>query len=492
MQLQTTTGATARDYLDQRGLRAETIRHFRLGFAPDDRQALMKALGGHGVEMKDMIAAGLVVKNDRGEHYSRFRGRIMFPITTPRAQVIAFGGRIMDAQANPNAPKYLNSPETELFHKGEQLYHYGEARQAAQKEALVVCEGYMDVIALHQAGHHAAVAPLGTAMTESQLRLCWAACDTPVLALDGDAAGVRAMQRAADVALPMLQPGKSLKILTLPAGEDPDTLVRSGGLGAWNRALAASQDLAQLLWQRIAELPDGSPEQRAAMDQSAEALCERIAHSGVQQHYRDFFRDRLREMRRPVFQPGGSGRTPQRSGSKTGPMRLPPLPDPQNNHAMQERISMHLLGLFCIAPSLLAHADSEHVLMHSPLPAPWQKVADHLLHWSAAQPDLKAAGLADALQLSLQNTLGADLWQRFAGAWLPRHSPDNTQHADMLYRQLMQRWQHRAMLMEYQAFQREHAGKMDEETYRRLQALQQQLRLSEQSAAAMPDAWMTE
>ncbi len=483
MQLQTTGGHRARTYLEQRGLSAETIQQFRLGFAPDDRQAIVKALAGHGVEVPDMVAAGLLAKNDRGETYSRFRGRIMFPITTPRGDVIAFGGRILDSNANPNAPKYLNSPETEVFHKGEQLYHYGPARHAAQEQALVICEGYMDVIALAQAGYHASVAPLGTAMTETQLRLCWAASDTPVLALDGDAAGERAMTRAADLALPMLQPSKSLKILTLPKGEDPDSFVKSQGLRAWRQAVEGARDLSELLWDRIAALPAQSPEQRAAQDQAADHLAQQIAHSGVQQHYRSYLRDRLRDAR------WQQGTTRKKTETRSAP-RLPSLPDPQNTQALQQRVTLYFMGLCCACPALLAEAQSEHILTHTPLPAPWHAMGDWLLHWAAAQEDLHGEDMADSLKTALASRTGSTGWELFQRTYLPTAS--DPEHLQLLAKQLGQRWQYYAMLQEYQAFQRQVGTQMDDAAYRRMQALQREVLHFQQAAGALPDAWMQE
>jgi DNA primase catalytic core len=232
-------GAKARGYLADRGLDPATQLKFRLGYAPPERFALKEHLGSHGVPVEDMIEAGLLVHGDDiPVPYDRFRDRVMFPITDWRGRLIAFGGRALykDAPA-----KYLNSPETPLFHKGGTLYNIAAARQAAHEGAqVVVVEGYVDVIAMVTAGFPAAVAPLGTALTEDQLGLLWKMADEPVLCFDGDKAGVRAAYRAVDLAMPRLKPGKSLKFALLPEGQDPDDLLRSAGREAVNDVIAAA------------------------------------------------------------------------------------------------------------------------------------------------------------------------------------------------------------------------------------------------------------
>src|SRR5690606_5547676 len=230
-QLQSAAGARARAYLRDRGLTGKTIETFRLGYAHDSRNALKEHLAGKGVSKEQIEACGLVVNGEGiAVSYDRFRDRIMFPILSSREKVIAFGGRAMA----PDAPaKYLNSNETELFHKGQVLYNFTRARRAAQGRAggqdsptIIAVEGYMDVIALYQAGVENAVAPLGTALTENQLDLLWRMSSEPILCFDGDGAGTRAANRVADLALPFLKPGRSVRFALLPDGKDPDDLVR--------------------------------------------------------------------------------------------------------------------------------------------------------------------------------------------------------------------------------------------------------------------------
>jgi len=235
--------------------------------------------------LDDAIAAGLVIRPDDGSApYDRFRGRLMFPIRDPRGRCIAFGGRALSPEARA---KYLNSPETELFHKGRVLFNQGPAREAAGRTGkLIVAEGYMDVIALARAGLDHAVAPLGTAITEEQLRLFWRIAPEPIIALDGDAAGVRAAWRLVDLALPLLEPGKSLRFCLLPEGQDPDDLIRSGGREGMQRALEGVVSLIEMLWRReVAVEPLDTPERKAALDQRLRKALGLIADQTVRNHY---------------------------------------------------------------------------------------------------------------------------------------------------------------------------------------------------------------
>ena len=260
-------GAKARGYLADRGIEPKTQLRFRIGYAPPDRFALKEHLGGQGISTEDMIEAGLLVSGeDIPVPYDRFRDRVMFPITDLRGRVIAFGGRALEKDA---PAKYLNSPETPLFHKGATLYNGAAARQAAHQGApIIVAEGYVDVIALVTAGYEGAVAPLGTALTEEQLALIWKMTDEPVLCFDGDGAGRRAAYRAVDLALPHIKPGKTIRFALLPEGQDPDDLVRSGGREAISEVIGAARPLADMLWQRETEAGGfDTPERRAGLDQ---------------------------------------------------------------------------------------------------------------------------------------------------------------------------------------------------------------------------------
>ena len=301
--------ASVRDYLRGRGLSPETAARFELGYAPPDRHHLAAMFGEKGL-VDEAVDVGLLIRpDDGGKPYDRFRGRLMFPIRDTRGRCIAFGGRAMSEQARA---KYLNSPETGLFHKGRTLYNHGPAREAAGKSGvLIVAEGYMDVIALAQAGFDHAVAPLGTAITEEQLGLMWRIADEPVVALDGDAAGLRAAERLVDLALPLLAPGKSLRFCLLPEGRDPDDLIRAGGPAAMRDLLDQAVPLIELLWRRETgrEVLD-TPERRAALDQRLRAALGRIGDAGVRNHYAAEIKTR----RAVLFQPAGPTRAAGRDG----------------------------------------------------------------------------------------------------------------------------------------------------------------------------------
>ena len=309
MQLSTGPAMVARDYLVGRGLNDAALDKWQVGFAPDNRRACVGHLSGKGVPLDLIVGAGLAAfPEGGGEAYDRFRGRIIFPIRDARGRAIALGGRAMD----PNArAKYLNSPETELFDKGRSLYNHGPARTAAGKgQPLIVAEGYMDVIALGEAGFEACVAPLGTAITEDQLHLMWRIAPEPIIALDGDTAGLRAAMRLIDIALPLLEAGRSLRFCIMPPGQDPDDVVRAGGAAAMQKLLDRAIPLVTLLWQRETEdrVLD-SPERKAGLDKSLREAIRKIADPSVRAHYAD----EIKRLRWELF-----GKRPAKAGAKRG------------------------------------------------------------------------------------------------------------------------------------------------------------------------------
>jgi DNA primase len=309
LQLGTARAAQARDYLDRRGLAAATRDRFEIGYAPDGRTALFEHLTGKGFARDKLVEAGLVGRPDGGgSAYDRFRNRIVFPIRDQRGRCIAFGAR---AIAAGQEPKYLNSPDTALFDKGRTLYNVGPARAAAGKAGTVlVAEGYMDVIALAQAGLDHAVAPLGTAITEAQLELIWKLAAEPVVALDGDAAGLNAAQRLIDLALPLLGPARSLRFVLLPPGQDPDDVVRDGGAAAMQALLAASQPIVELIWTReTAGQSFDSPERRAALGARLRAHVGRIADPALRTHWERDVQARLRALFAPAAVAPGARET---------------------------------------------------------------------------------------------------------------------------------------------------------------------------------------
>jgi DNA primase len=314
-------GARARGYLADRAMSPAAQLQFRIGYAPAERFALKEYLGAQGIPVEDMVEAGLLVAGDDiPVPYDKFRDRVMFPITDLRNRVIAFGGRALEKDV---AAKYMNSPETPLFHKGDNLYNLSAARQAAHNGSpLVVVEGYVDVIAMVGAGFGATVAPLGTALTENQLALLWKMADEPILCFDGDKAGQKAAWRAADLALPQLKPGKSLRFALLPEGQDPDDLARSGGRIAIEEVIGAARGLADVIWSR--EIEGGSfatPERRAALEMRINELTNSIRDEVLRRYYRQDLAERLQRTFAPEGGRGGYGKGNfrGRAGGESGP-----------------------------------------------------------------------------------------------------------------------------------------------------------------------------
>mgnify|MGYP001385991926 CR=1 FL=1 len=293
-ELRADSGAAASMYLKGRGLKPETIEGFQLGYAPESRSALKTALLAKDISEAMLVTAGLLIEPEGGgASYDRFRNRVMFPIQDRRGRVIAFGGRALgEAQA-----KYLNSPDTPVFHKGAVLYGMHLARSVARKSGRIIAvEGYMDVIALHQGGLTEAVAPLGTALTELQMEEMWRLVDTPILCFDGDVAGRKAASRAAERALPRLKSGKSLFFAALPLGQDPDSLIGEGGKPAIEEVLAGAEPLSEELW-KIAGGGEKlmTPESRAALNRRLNGYLEQIPDDDLKFYFRRHYKNRLFE-----------------------------------------------------------------------------------------------------------------------------------------------------------------------------------------------------
>lgn len=301
-------GAEAHAYLMRRGLSDATLDHYGIGFAPDSRSGLKDYLNGLGIKIPQMIEAGLLIGGeDIREPYDRFRNRVMFPIEDARGRVIAFGGRALD----PNAKaKYMNSPETPLFHKGRVLYNLARARKPAYDRGTVIAvEGYMDVVALGQAGITNGVAPLGTALTEDQIGLLWRMAPEPILCFDGDKAGLRAAYRAVERVLPLLRPGHSLRFALLPEGQDPDDLVRDRGPDAMEAVLDAAKPLVDMVWDK--EVSSGTwdtPERKAQLQTNVGAALNEIQDPTVKGFYRDALKAKLDKLLRPHEGRGGDSR----------------------------------------------------------------------------------------------------------------------------------------------------------------------------------------
>lgn len=407
LQLQSEAGRAAVDYLKSRGVAGEAAARFRLGFAPDRRTALRDHLLKEGFQAELLSEAGLIGEPEGGgETFDRFRGRIIFPIADVRGRVIAFGGRALGEAK----PKYLNSPETPLFHKSRVLYGLAQARKAAYDSGeIVVAEGYMDVIALSEAGFTAAVAPLGTALTEDHIRVLWRYAAEPILCFDGDEAGLRAAARAAERVLPLLKPGYSLRFAFLPQGEDPDSLLRTRGREAMREVLDKARPLVDQVWSmETTGRTFDTPERRARLEQRLRDVAGRIADATVRRHYRDAFFERgQRLFGRPAprgpragrlasdnlrLSPGGRGRG---FASAQGPALAPaPLPAGREGRGLRQRILLatlinHLSLLDEVAEELgsLGFADGQ-----------LDRLRQEIINVASLHPDIDSARLKAHLE----------------------------------------------------------------------------------------------
>ena len=280
-------GKHALEYLHKRGLNSAVIEHFEIGFAPPDQTILTQKLIDKGYEIDAIIETGMSARSDDGNrYYDRFRGRVMFPIRDGRGRCIAFGGRSLDPAARA---KYLNSPETPLFDKGRTLYNLAGARSAVGRaEPLIVTEGYMDVIALHSGNFSGAIAPLGTAITEQQLQSMWRVSPEPIIALDGDKAGLRAAYRLIDLSLPLLKTGQALRFSLMPEGKDPDDLIRNEGPSFFKNLIEEAIPMVDLIWKRETDGKSfDSPERRALLDKSLNDVIALIKENNLRNHYKD-------------------------------------------------------------------------------------------------------------------------------------------------------------------------------------------------------------
>jgi DNA primase len=337
--LRGSAGHGARQYLERRGLAPEAIATFRLGFAPSHRTALRDHLKAAGFSISDMTVAGMIIAGeDIPEPYDRFRNRVMFPIQDLKGRVIAFGGRALEKDA---PAKYLNSPETPLFHKGHTLFNAARARPASHDKGRVIAvEGYMDVIALHEGGFAETVAPLGTALTEDQLKLLWRFASEPILCFDGDAAGRKAAYRAIDTALPWLGPDRSVAFAFLPQGADPDDFVRQQGATAFDDVLAKRRPLVDVLWEREAATASiATPEQRAGLDTKIRALVALIQDSQVRLHYEREMRNRLYQLIRGPAASFATGKDARRRRGSTDARAAQPLVDPGWRRRERDRLA---------------------------------------------------------------------------------------------------------------------------------------------------------
>ena len=429
MTLNTAAAAPARNYLQGRGLSPAAQERFDLGFALDDRSALIRHLTDSGVAIEKIVETGLAIKpDDGGAHYDRFRGRIMFPIRDMRGRCIAFGGRAMDPAARA---KYLNSPETTLFDKGRSLYNQAAARSALGKDSpLIVAEGYMDVIALVEAGFGASVAPLGTAITEDQLNLMWRMHSEPIIALDGDTAGLRAAYRLIDLALPMMETGRALRFALMPQGQDPDDVIRQGGPQALQALLDQAVPMVELMWRQATEgQVFDSPERKAALDKVLRDKIGLIRDLSLRTHYQSAVKDLRWNLFRP--QPA-AGKIRRGFAPRARPLSAQPSTKASALAAADDGVAQYIREAVIVAVLISSPAVAEHLL-------------DQLSMLQLADPDLdrmlgimREGGFAsrEEAEARISEALGAEVLERL---WTSGHvgitpclrRPDDTEMARM-------------------------------------------------------------
>jgi DNA primase len=418
-QLWSPAGSAPRDYLKSRGLDVDAIRRFRIGWAPDDRQALRRVLGRDYDETL-LFGAGLVHRPEDGQPYDYFRNRIIFPIGDRAGRVVAFGGRVLgDSQ-----PKYLNSPESAVFEKGRVLYGWSAARANSAREAeaggagAIVTEGYMDVIALHGAGFTTAVAPLGTALTETHLAELWRLAPEPVLCFDGDPAGQRAALRALHRALPLLKPGHSLRFATLPNGEDPDSYIRRRGAVEFGNLLRRPRSLLDALWNGgVGVKRIDTPERRADLKQRLEHRAALIGDRDVGSEYRRMLLDRYYKLTRED--------RPKRGlpSSRLLPVDDGPPPPPRTPDPEQRRL---LFRILLRSPSLIGEIAEEFAAIEIP-EAELDKLRREILEVEALRPGLDASALRQHLLLNgFAATVDALLSPSVDSGFLVRSSESRT------------------------------------------------------------------
>ena len=437
-ELQGPEGGKARAYLRERGISAEMQQRFRIGYAPSSRNALKQHLSDAQITQEQMIEVGLLIAGeDIPVSFDRFRDRVMFPITDLRGRIIAFGGRALAADAQA---KYLNSPETPLFHKSRVLFNGQAARAASRKGGHVLAvEGYTDVIACVAAGFEAAVAPLGTALTEDQLRLLWQMADEPILCFDGDEAGIKAAFRAVDLALPDLAPGKSVRFALLPGGEDPDDMLRREGPEPFRKLLGAAKPLVEMLWMSAAYGADlSTPERRAALEQALRGAVARIGHADVRRHYEAAVRERLERhfgsRARPLDRRQAGGRfagrrrAEERPSGPSASLLAHPLVKESGRGGGPSLSDATLLGVLLLHPEIAA--DRLEALAETQFPgAGLAGLAAALAARIAGAPGIASAELRAALEAEGHAAAMAAVLDKLRAGGLGRLAAASQEHA---------------------------------------------------------------
>ncbi|SLN74240.1 DNA primase [Oceanibacterium hippocampi] len=484
-QLKGEAGGRARDYLSGRGVGQASIARFRLGLAPGRRRALAEALAARNITEEQMVEAGLIARPEGGgEAFDRFRDRLIFPITDRQGRVIAFGGRALgEARA-----KYLNSPETPLFHKGRALYNLAGAREAVRAAGTVlVAEGYMDVIALSQAGFAHAVAPLGTAVTEEQIELLWRMAPEPIICLDGDQAGLNAAVRTAERALPLLKPGHSLRFAILPEGQDPDDLIRAGGPPAMQAVLDAALPFAELLWRKATGDRDlDTPERRAALRQELFQLAGSIRDATVQGYYQEEFRRRLSEAfdwRRQSDRRDRGGQGDYRRGAERprprpglGPTRMPET---------GARREVQLLATLLTHPELIERYLEELAEIEFERPE-LDRLRVGIIDIASFCPGLDSQKLKSQLAVGGHDTIAKRLLGGELGAveWFAM-AEAHLDDAERGWKHVLARHRRDGLLAELRVAEAELAENMTDETLGRFLAVKRRLEAAEGSEAEL-------
>jgi len=468
-QLQSPSHVLAWEYAKQRGISPESIRQFRIGYAPDERTALHQHLKQSGFDTKLQAEAGLVIVTDDGHVYDRFRGRLIFPIRNASGKVIAFGGRLLASGAK-NLPKYLNSPETPLFKKGEMLFNLDQAKKPARETGMVaVMEGYMDVVMTAQNAIPYAVATLGTAVTPSHLRLLWQLSKEPVLCLDGDTAGKRAMLRAIEVALPLLSAGQSLRFAVLPKGEDPDSYVQKHGKASFEALLQHARRLSQVIWESLAAQHKLSqPEGRAALEGAFTKLCAQIADAGVRSHYLSYFKKQLWEAGRSQSASKAGTKPTNKRSARVEQMAV------QQHSAVVDMLIRRMLKTLILFPDLLYKSQVEELLARLDIRSGPLDALRHTLLAGITDPELeKAPSLTAYLEARLERSWLSSLLTD--SLKLPYTSTLSTDDALALWQETAQAYELSHLELELQELQERLEGGINEADYVRLIELKQSI-----------------
>ncbi|MBT5433027.1 MAG: DNA primase, partial [Rhodospirillaceae bacterium] len=490
-------GGETRAYLDRRGVERDTAERFRLGYAPDGRNRLIRHLAAKGATPQLIAAAGLSAGGDDGrDPIDRFRHRLIFPIGDRSGRIIAFGGRTM----GDHPAKYLNSPETPVFSKGRVLYGYAQARKPAHEAGMViVAEGYMDVIALAQAGFRHAVAPLGTALTEGQLALLWRLAEEPVLCFDGDQAGQRAAVRAIERALPGLLPGKSLGFAVLPPGLDPDDLIKARGSRGMKEILDNALPLLDMLWRSRTESGRfDTPERRAGLEKELQASVEQIGDRIVQFHYQSAIRERLRRAFGPVRKAAPQNRRDNRNRpgrrfqggwqSNSNEFERKPSRAPGVGFAGERERAERLLLALPVSHGSLLEGIAERLAEVEFAKPGYDGLRDRLLDAlnleeildsEALQRHLTASGLSELLEELMREPTG--------GAVDPSLHVETVEEAERLWHHVFDLRQQRLFKEEIEADAAAWSEEKSGEDWQRLQAKQEMRQASETKLLALDD-----